>query len=64
MNSEDDVKKMFAYRHLPENLRKVSKPIHDLAVDVFNNTAPCEERTIALRKLWEAKNYLVWCAAN
>ena len=60
----DDVKAFFVYRHLPERLQEVSKTFYDQAIYIRDNIPPSAERTIALRKLWEAKNYAVWCVAN
>ena len=58
------IKELFAYAHLPENLQSVSKPFHDMALDLFKQLDNSAELTLCIRKLWEAKNYAVWCAAN
>jgi len=60
----DEISNFFAYEHLPPHLQNVSQPFHDLAVMITKAVDPSSERTLALRKLWESKNYAVWCAAN
>jgi hypothetical protein len=60
----DDVKQFFTYDHLPEHLQAVSKGFYDQAIWIRDNIPPSAERTLSLRKLWEAKNYAVWCAAS
>jgi len=48
----------FSYEHLPAHLQAVSKPFGELAVVVL--TLPRNpERTVALRKLLEAKDCAV-----
>ena len=65
MNTREEVCAFFAYSHLPEELQAVSKPFFKLAtLTVFDELKPTAERTLALRKLWEAKNYAVWQAAQ
>lgn len=49
----------FAYDHLPANLAEVSKPFCDLAVNVTLTLPRNPERTVALRKLLEAKDCAV-----
>ena len=49
----------FTYDHLPEHLRKISKPFAELA-NMIEQTLPRNpERTTALRKLLEAKDCAV-----
>lgn len=50
---------LFRYSHLPEHLQAVSKPIHDVAAQMVTMLPDGPELTVALRKLWEAKNSLV-----
>lgn len=52
----DRMLKWFAYAHLPEHLQEASKPFHDLAESICQNAEPGPERTVALRKLLEAKD--------
>ena len=48
----------FAYEHLPPHLQEVSKPFGDLA-NALMNLPRNPERTVALRKLLEAKDAAV-----
>ena len=50
---------LFPYDHLPQHLRDISKLCHDLAKDMLNTLPHNQELTLALRKLWEAKNLFV-----
>jgi len=49
----------FEYEHLPPSLSAVSRRFGDLAIEVVANIAPGPERTVALRKLLEAKDAAV-----
>ncbi len=51
--------KRFAYEHLPDSLRAVSRPFSELADVVVALCEPGPERTVALRKLLEAKDAAV-----
>lgn len=51
--------KWFEYEHLPEPLQDVSRRFHDLACSVCMAIEPGPERTVALRKLLEAKDAAV-----
>lgn len=51
--------KWFAYGHLPEHLQVVSKSFGDLASVIVATIQPGPERTVALRKLLEAKDAAV-----
>lgn len=51
--------KWFAYEHLPDALRAISRPFSELAEIVVNLCEPGPERTVALRKLLEAKDAAV-----
>ena len=62
--NEVQARELFTYEHLPSHLQAVSQPYHDLAVLTCSMVLASAERTLALRKLWEAKNYAVWCAAQ
>lgn len=50
------IMQFFAYRHVPPHLQTVSKQFADLAAGLDINVPNNEERTIALRKLLEAKD--------
>ncbi|WP_315792275.1 hypothetical protein [Bradyrhizobium sp. SZCCHNRI1002] len=49
----------FAYAHLPEHLKVISAPFCDMAVDLVRDLPRNPERTMALRKLLEAKDCAV-----
>lgn len=51
--------KWFRYEHLPPVLQAVSARFQDLARTVCRETEPGPERTVALRKLLEAKDAAV-----
>lgn len=51
--------KYFGYAHLPDNLKLVSKPFYDLALDMVQKLPKNAERTQAIRKLLEAKDCAV-----
>jgi hypothetical protein len=51
--------KWFAFDHLPEPLREVSSRFAELANAVCTLAEPGPERTVALRKLLEAKDAAV-----
>lgn len=67
----EHILQFFAYSHLPPHLQRVSKPFCDLAHAIVNNGPDDEhsmfdaplprnpERTVALRKLLEAKDAAV-----
>lgn len=55
----EPILQFFAYAHLPPNLQKVSKPFAQMAVDIIENLPRNPERTVALRKLLEAKDCAV-----
>jgi hypothetical protein len=56
---EEPILQFFAYQHLPEGLQAASKPFHDLAHQLVTNLPRNPERTVALRKLLEAKDAAV-----
>jgi hypothetical protein len=49
----------FKYDHLRQDLQAKSKPFHDLAQHIIDTTPRNPERTVALRKLLEAKDCAV-----
>jgi hypothetical protein len=55
----DHIMQFFAFEHLPAALQAVSKPFGELAVLVVNTLPRNPERTVALRKLLEAKDAAV-----
>jgi hypothetical protein len=51
--------KFFEYKHLPQKLQEVSKPICELA-NLMEETLPdCAEKSAGMRKLLEAKDCFV-----
>jgi hypothetical protein len=61
---EERMLKWFEYAHLPEKLQEVSKPFGMLAMHIATGIASGPERTVALRKLLEAKDAAVRAALN
>lgn len=51
----------FQHAHLPPALAAVSKPFCDLAALIVDTMPQNPERTVALRKLLEAKDCAVRC---
>jgi hypothetical protein len=58
-SSPDRMLQFFSYAHLPEHLQHASKIFHDLAEHIVTNFPQNPERTVALRKLLEAKDCAV-----
>jgi hypothetical protein len=54
--AQDHILQFFHYSHLPEALRNRSKPFCELARQIVSTTPRNPERTVALRKLLEAKD--------
>ena len=52
----------FAFRHLPPALQDVSRPFCDVAETIVATLPRNPERTVALRKLLEAKDAAVRAA--
>lgn len=52
----------FSYEHLPARLAEVSRPFSLIAENIVKNLPRNAERTVALRKLLEAKDCAVRCA--
>lgn len=55
----DRMLRWFEYSHLPPHLQEVSKPFGDLANAICESLIGGPERTVALRKLLEAKDAAV-----
>lgn len=55
----DRMLQWFAYAHLPEHLQVVSRPFGELAEKIVETLPQNAERTVALRKLLEAKDCAV-----
>lgn len=56
------IMKFFAFDHLPEHLREVSRPFHATASWVDQSLPDGAEKATALRKLLEAKDCAVRAA--
>lgn len=56
---QDRLMQFFAYEHLPAKLQEISKPFGDLAQLIVDTLPSNPERTVALRKLLEAKDCAV-----
>lgn len=56
---KDYLLQFFSFAHLPEHMQTVSKPFHDLAHEIVAKCPMNPERTVALRKLLEAKDCAV-----
>lgn len=56
---EDRMLQFFVYEHLPAHLQAVSAPFGDLARKLVADLPSNPERTVALRKLLEAKDCAV-----
>lgn len=62
--AEDRMLKWFEWQHLPGGLQLVSEPFCALAWKIAENLEPGPERTVALRKLLEAKDAAVRAAVK
>lgn len=58
-NQTEPMLQFFGYEHLPEALQQHSKPFADLATRIVATLPRNPERTVALRKLLEAKDCAV-----
>lgn len=56
---EEHILQFFAWTHLPEHLQEVSSPFQVLAKQIVDTLPRNPERTVALRKLLEAKDAAV-----
>lgn len=56
---DDPMLQFFSYAHLRVDLGDISKPFADLAFHIVENLPRNPERTVALRKLLEAKDCAV-----
>lgn len=55
----EPIMQFFAWEHLPPHLQEVSKPFGELAHTLVDTLPRNPERTVALRKLLEAKDAAV-----
>ncbi len=54
-----NVDRYFAYKHLPEQLQKVSKLCCELQQEMDDTLPDCDEKSAGMRKLLEAKDCFV-----
>lgn len=57
--TKEHILQFFAFFHLPTHLQAVSAPFHKLAHELVASLPRNPERTVALRKLLEAKDAAV-----
>jgi hypothetical protein len=57
--AQDRMLQFFTFAHLPAALQEVSRPFRDMAATIVNKCPSNPERTVALRKLLEAKDCAV-----
>ena len=55
----DPILRFFHYAHLPDDLQRVSRPFCELAASIVLYLPRNAERSVALRKLLEAKDAAV-----
>jgi len=56
---KEPILQFFGFAHLPPHLQPASEPFANLAAHIANNLPRNAERTVALRKLLEAKDAAV-----
>ena len=61
-DATDPLLRWFEYGHLPLDLKEISGLFGDLATDIVDALPRTAERSVALRKLLEAKDAAVRCA--
>lgn len=61
LKSQEAIFQFFDYRHLPDHLAAVSAKFCEMAGGIIKNLPRNPERTVALRKLLEAKDAAVRC---
>ena len=62
--TDDPILQHFSYAHLRDDLRPVSELFHHLAHDLVHTLPRNPERSVALRKLLEAKDAAVRAAIH
>lgn len=60
----EPILQFFAFEHLPEQLAAMSKPFQELAWRIVQTLPRNAERSVALRKLLEAKDAAVRAAIS
>lgn len=64
MSDPSPIMRYFAYAHLPPHLQEVSQPFCELAEHIENTLQSGPEKSVALRKLLEAKDAAVRAALD
>jgi len=59
MDEREKIMRYFEYAHLPEPMQQVSRPFCELAERIHETLSRNAERSVALRKLLEAKDAAV-----
>lgn len=59
LKESEPISQFFAFDHLPEHLQKVSAPFCNMMANILQDLPRNPERTVALRKLLEAKDAAV-----
>ena len=59
---DDSILRYFSFSHLPPHLADISRRFARLSCEIIVLTPRCAERTVALRKLLEAKDAAVRAA--
>jgi hypothetical protein len=57
--ASEPIFQFFAFAHLPDHLKDVSRPFGEMAMNIIATLPRNPERTVALRKLLEAKDCAV-----
>lgn len=60
---DEEIERLFQYRHLPTYLQTVSQNFHTLAMHLAQTIPPSAERTKAINDLWQSKNWAVVAVA-
>lgn len=59
MQNRNEIMRYFEYAHLPIHLQLVSKSVGELAEKIDTVLPDCDEKSMGLRKLLEAKDCFV-----
>ena len=59
MEPTEPIMQFFSFEHLPPHLQSVSRPFGELAAQIVTTLPRNPERTVALRKILEAKDAAV-----
>ncbi len=62
IRDKEPIEQFFAFAHLPQAMQNVSRPFGELAAKIIETLPRNPERTVALRKLLEAKDAAVRAA--